>query len=328
MRSTAKATIGIVLLTAAAAWAGDIDPALVSADAKWVAHLDVSGMLESGLGKALLEKLQDERIQARIAEFSQAFGFDPRTDLDSVSLWGTGYRPDDGVAVFKGVFDHDRLLALLDKNEGHETSQHGEFTVHRWTQRPEGPNDEGERYGTFYREGVVLVTRAKATLENALDQLAKAGGTLVGQDAPALLPKRAEGTFFFAAGSDLSGVAAVHPRAQWTRLVSSAHMVFGQTDGTVFLDIELTAGDEPNATRLRNVVSGMLAVAQLRIAAAEQDDKPAPFWAPLVNGAKVGGEGSTVRLGLSISQDELVPILQKARQAKAFRPVASHLRPR
>lgn len=319
MLKKAVVTSLLAIVTAMPASAGGVEPGLISAKAKWVAHLDIAGLRQTGLGKLLTEKLQEDSIQARIAEFSEAFGFDPQKDLDSITLWGVGYQPDQGIAMFTGTFDRDKLLALLDAAEGHTALEHGEHVIHRWTQQPEDLDDDGVRHGVIYRKDVVMIARSGELLKSALDQLATEDGTLADPEAPELLPKRSKGTFLFLSGTEMGRIAEGRPKAKWTRLVSSAHVEMGQDGKTVFANCRMTAKDPRNAKRLRNVLSGLVAMIQLQIAAAEENDQPVPFWAPLADAVEFGGEGRAVTMSLAMEQEQLLEIVRKAKEAKARR---------
>jgi hypothetical protein len=307
-----------VLLTAAAAWAGPVEPGLVSADAKWVAHLDVKALLKSPVGELLLEKLREEPTRTELADFVSVFGFDPRHDLQAVTLWGTGYEPDEGVVALTGKFDKDKLLGLLAQNEHYKQFEHGDYVLHRWRQEPEGRKDDGIRFGTFFRKDVALVTRDKEMLAGALDQLAKEGGTLAGRDAPALLPELSEGTFLFAKGVDLAAAAKTKRKAdaRWMKLLSSGLMELGQTGQTLFVVTRLNTINAENGARLRETLTGLRAMAQLHLAAAEEKDRPLPPWAPLLDAIRIGGEGEVATVRMEMEQSAAVEMAEQMRRAR------------
>ena len=304
---------GTVALAELPAWTKD-----VAADAKWVIRVDVKALTGSAIGKHLLEQMTTEQ-RANLAKFTETFGFDPTANLDSVVLYGAAYGPTAGVAVFHGQFDRDKLLKLLAANEGHEESKFGDRVIHRWTQKPEGPNDDGVRFGAFAAEGVIVIGRAKAPVEAALNVLDGKAESLAGAKEAALsdLTPAPAGTFVQAAAKDFRLPEDAPPKAAFLRNMQAGHLLLGEAKDEAFAILAVTATAAETAQKMRQMLTGFVALGQLALAQAEQDGKPAPAWAPLVKGAVIGGEGEVVTARLSLAVKDLIALAEKAKAAKA-----------
>jgi hypothetical protein len=308
-----------VLVAAAAGSAGPFEPKLVGANAKWVAHVDVQGILNSGLGKLAMEKLRDEAMREKMAEVQELFGLDLEKDLSGVTLWGPAYGPTAGVAMFQGRFDQEKILAVLQQAPGYQATAHGEHTILRWTDEEaakRNKNDDGTRFGVFYCEDVAAVARSRDVLTAALDQLARQDGTLAAGQGDLPLPAVEARPLVFAAGLNPREAAKDDPDAAWLQLVTAGCLQVSQTDETVSMNVRLGARDAQTGQKLRKVLSGLLALAELHVDQATQAERPAPFWAPLVEAAEVSGEGTAVELDVSLAQETLIEVGRAAREAK------------
>ena len=96
----------IMLLLSGVAVADGLDKSKVSAEAKWIAHMDFDALLSSKFGKHILNEIELQGHADAIAEFAETAGFDPRTDLADVTLWGETFEPDGGVAVIPAALCH------------------------------------------------------------------------------------------------------------------------------------------------------------------------------------------------------------------------------
>lgn len=293
-----------VLFAAGFALADPIKPADVAPGAKWIAHLDARALLASEGGQHILTiARQEHNLDQKMQEFAAAFGFDPTKDLAGVTAYGTDFEPASGVAVFRGTFNQEKLLALLDQNAGHATSAYGEYTLHRWTEPPKGRGDDGVRYGAFHKSGPVVIGRSVPAVQNALDVL---DGKITG--TPDALPPVAAGTFLFATAKDLPTTSPDGRHAQLLKKVSGGLIEIGENQGTLFVSVKLNARKPEDAKRTRQMLSGIVAFLSMSLDQAEESGQPRPYWAPLVDGAEVTGDDASVKLSISVKTQTLIEI--------------------
>ncbi|MCL4190817.1 MAG: hypothetical protein KJZ87_03660, partial [Thermoguttaceae bacterium] len=96
--------VAIVLAIAAFSWAAPLDPKVVSGEAKWVVHLDVDAMRDSSLVRTAYQEFVDKCPLAKVAlpalDAARAqIGFDPRTDLHGLTLYGSQVGKEEGVLI-------------------------------------------------------------------------------------------------------------------------------------------------------------------------------------------------------------------------------------
>ena len=306
----------VACLAAPAAMAGGLVKEQVSAQAKWVVHLDVEAAWASALGQFVLDKIEKDGKADQIQKFADVFGFDLTKDLHGITLYGESYNPADGVAIVNATVNKDKLLGLLAQNAGHQEIAYGDFVLQRWTQKPEGPGDDGARYGTFYRDDLVIISRSVTALQHAIDVMGNPASSLAGANAPSLLPPVSAGAFLVAAATDIKLPAEAAPKAAMLKNIAGGSLEFGQDGDNVFLNLRLTTKTDADALRLRQMAQGLLAFAQMAVQHLADTNQPTPPWAVLVPAAVVDGQGREAHLGLSLASQEFTALLAKGQQAK------------
>jgi hypothetical protein len=190
--------------------------------------------------------------------------------------------------------------------------------LRRWTQKPEGQGDDGARYGTFYRDDLVIISRSVTALQHAIDVMGNPGASLAGANAASLLPEMSPGAFFVAAATDFKLPADAAPKAAMLKNLAGGSLEFGQdgVSGNVFLNLRLTIKTDADALRLRQMAQGFLAFAQMAVQHLADTNQPTPPWAVLVPGAVVDGQGREAHLGLSLASQEFTALLESSEKGQ------------
>ena len=308
MLRSLPAIVLLLCLLPALAHAGPIRGSDVPADAQWVAHLDVRGMLDSSLGEYLLAQGDAGQLEEGRSLVRQSAGFDPMTDVESLTVFGNAEHPEAAVAVLRGEFDPDMLLALVQGPE-EEDFQHGGHTVHQWSQAPDGPEDDGQRYAAFVNDALVA-GRTRAAVEAAVDRMNEAAGDDAERNP--LLERQPERAFLWAAARDLPADREVgtDPVSQQLRHVTGGLITLGDVDGgRTRLMIRLNATDATKANQMRQVLGGISAWARF-LQGSAKPGQAVDAWVPIGAAAEVTGEGEVVQLSVQMTTPELVQRIQ------------------
>lgn len=319
--------MAVLVLCVSAAPGGPLKTEQVAGDARWVAHLDVDAVLSSGIAQFVLdEAAKKEEFHAGLAKIEETLGFRPLKDMHGLTLYGREYTKESGVAVIDVAADRDKLLALLLANEEYKKTEYGDHALHQWTDPPRY-DEAGEltreargQVGCFYDEGTIVIAPSVKVLQGALDVLDGKAENLAKTKALKMLPAPAKGAFLVAAAEDIELPAEKHPRAALLRKITDGAVQAGESDGSVFADVSVLARTVEEAARIRQVVQGFVALAQMQLQALADEDMP-------VLGEKitVTGDGKAVRLAATIPTKSLIKAVQfmaaraeamKARRAK------------
>lgn len=315
MKKHLAAIVCVTLFTTASLFGGPLQKEQVSANAKWVAHLNVEGMVASGLGKYILEKANEEQgIEAKMNAFAKLFGLNPLTDLEGITLYAENFEPSSGVAIIQAKMDQEKLRQLLVLNKGHQESKYGDKPVHRWIQKPEGKKDDGVRFGMFYSDKVVVIARAEDVLKHAINILDGKAANL-SKAKTNFLPEAPSGTFLIAATTDLPGKTD-KPQATTLRNISAGWLLAGQSDQTVFLKASVTANTKENAALMQQVAIGFLALAQLNLNQQQATHSETGKGLSLLKAVKATVKGASVQLEASFPMAEVKQYIELSRKIR------------
>lgn len=234
--------LGLVLGRSAAA--EPLQPKQISADARWVLHLNIDAFRKTALAAHIREEhLDNPEAQQRLAMVQEKLGVNPREDLHGVTLYGHSYQPRHGVALVAVNYDREKLLGLLEKKPNHSTSKYRDYTLHTWTKkgrhkkheqdadharhRDENAADKNDKkradkhkdkdhkgrkrprtITAAFLENTIVVGSTPQAVQQALDVLDGKQPAL-GEDSP-LLAERLDGTVFYGAATDLGELKKRH----------------------------------------------------------------------------------------------------------------------
>ncbi len=313
----------IAALLAATGAQAAFNPAIVSADARWVGYVDFGALRTSAVG----QQLMDAAVKAEAAK-----GLPVQIDLPkvlatigSVTAYGSNFAKDpklvDGTTVIQGTPALPKIAeALLIQ----ATLSHPEMVTEvkglGYPAYAVGNAKSGSPLVVaFPPEGEVLASRSEERLRRARAVLIGGGGSLAQSAASplqSLLPN-AEGATLFAAsvvpGDEI--LQANAPQTRILRMTSSAAVALGEEGDKTFAHVVLTASNDDTADKLDKILQGMTAMMSL---AQSSDQQITDF----LNSAKVDRQGDIVTLRLAYSSEKLAELIKTMAAARAPRIAA------
>ena len=307
-----RANALVLAVCCSTALAGGLKTEQVAGDARWVAHVDVAAMLKSGLAQFVLQEAEKkDSFLEGIANFRKTFGFDPLSDVRSLTLYGKEIGPEDGVVILDATVNREKILALLTANETYKSHEYGDYVVHQWTDKPKAGADGDApvkepktHFGCFYDEKTVLVASTLELLKGEIDVLNGKSGSLAKSEALKVLPKPLAGAFALAAAEGLKVSAGAKPQqAALMRHVRDVAVQLGEAEGRTFLSITALAETAQRAVKLRQVIQGFVALWQMTM--AEKQDAP-----DLGETVEVSGEGNVVHVAAAAPTKSLIEMIK------------------
>lgn len=307
--------IGLVLAVGTVAigtvaTAEPLDPGRVSAQAKWLAHVDFDAVRRAGLAKKAEEALlSSQAAQEKLRQFRQTLGMDLTRDLQGITFYGTRFVAQSGVAIIQAKLDRQKLLFLLQRDASHTASSYGDHTLHSWTQDKGQPSQHAIT-GCFHGESLAVVGQDADEVKAALDVLDGKSPDLAGSDSQ-LKQDVPPGTVFESRAVELAaaGLPFQSPIVRKTELLAVA---VGEHGGEVFVRATLVASEAEVANQVRAAVDGLRAIALLQHSNDENIVKA-------LEALDVSTEDSTVTVAWRMPVDELLELVEKqwAKRQKA-----------
>ncbi len=298
-----KRTLLLAALFAAchAAIAGPLQPRQIAEDAKWMVHLDVEKFVTTQLGGQLGRQFIDRHFAKPTRDLDQwGIEFDWR-DIHGLTAYGTDFdKAGSGgaVLVIDSTFDFaealevviDRLAAAGSAEQPIEKLQKEPYAIY---------SAKGEAFGTAFDKNTFLLAKSRVDLEKARSVLAgKARNLAATAKAPKTLGDT--GGFLFAAVTDgFQTKAKLPPQASGLKNAQSGQFSAGEKADKVFVSLSLDTRDAESATKIQQVLQGLLALAALSQDANQE-------LATLAQGARVAGEDNSFRVSLKIPSETVL----------------------
>jgi hypothetical protein len=196
--------------------------------------------------------------ESALAMMRTVWRFDPTKDLHGVTVYGTQFKKDTGVAIIHAKVDQKFLLDLVNAAPQHKTEKHGKYDLHTWLKDGTKP-----QYATFFQPEVIVFANSTDELKAALDVLDGTKPNMASNHTNTPVP----GVILVAAVKGL-GDAQLPLQAPLCKQVDSLFLLVGENEGQVFVHGALKVKDAEVAEKIKAVVDGALAFASL----AKMDD--------------------------------------------------------
>jgi len=231
--------------------AAPINPEQIPAKTKWFLHIDFDGLRETETGKDLFGQIE-EKHGRQFRAIKRMFSLNPLTDLANVTLMGPGGE-DQAIALINGRFDRAHIEDIIGAAEDYDTYQHGDFTVHEWTD----DKKDKQQFGAFVSDNLIAFSEQKGLLHDALDVL---GGKADSLPADPYFKKNGA----FAAGwARLADIEMDEEESQLLRKAEELRMIVGENNGKISASLAIDAKDRETAQLMQRVLDGIAAFAEL-----------------------------------------------------------------
>ena len=306
----------IVLGFATVVQAEPLNPKQVSADAKWLAHVDVDAMRASSVAQKAHQQClkQCEDTEQHLAKFRKEWGMDPTKDLHGITFYGKQLKEHTGVVIVQANVDQDHLLAKVKDAPGHRAVTYGSHTLHAWTHR-KGKKHEHTVVGCFHEPRVIVFGRTIVEVSAALDVLDGKASSLAGSNLIAEIP---DGTILLAGATGLDG-AELPCKSPLVKQCEMLRMVLGEHGGESFVMAKLITKSDEVADQIKAIIEGVRAMASLQHGSDADAMK-------IVKALKVAVADKAVAVELRVSADEVWTHLRKVRDRMADKDWKKHWR--
>ena len=265
-------TAAVALLPAVTSYA-TLDPKMVSADARWLVHVDLNQLRESDIGRELLALVAKNHPPKADSPVSLDFQKVLAT-VGRATAYGANFAHDpalvDGTLVVEGTDDLRKIA------EGY-IAQTMVSTPEKITELKDLPFEAysigGDLFVGFPQEPIIILSKLKPQLARA-HELYRGSGASMAKAASSplrdLVPTSREN--FLVAASVVPGETMGDdggPQTRLIKLAQSASLSLGEKDQQTFAAIKLNASSTDTADKLQKIVQGLTAMASL----AHSEDK-------------------------------------------------------
>ena len=141
-RSLAATAVGASTLWGSA-FAAELNPQYLPADAKWVVHVNQEELSELRLVEELREK-NPQVAQSIRGWLERRYGIDPQEDLKSITAFSRSYEPKSGTIIFESDYDREKLESRLNALGQAQKSDWNGQTLYTVTVGGSRDSDDGQ----------------------------------------------------------------------------------------------------------------------------------------------------------------------------------------
>lgn len=278
--------------------ADPINPSQISADARWIVHLDLDAFRASKLGSFVFKQFVDPKLQ----EAPQAG--DLKVDyaalvrqIGAVTAYGTEFqkKSGQGVVVINAKTNTVTILEglaaaiLLDKPDGPlKKTQEKPYPIYEL---------KSDAVAAALGQGVILFAKTKTQVEQAAETILSGKASLKTTNTFSALPEAPAGAFFTAVATAFGDVSGLPAQAKVLQTAEAGRLSLGEAGDKVFLGLNLRAKTAETSTQIRQVVEGLVALLSL-------SDSSDPDLATLIKGIKVSSTDQLVTVRADFPLDE------------------------
>lgn len=270
----------------------------VSADAKWVVHVDVDALrLSTVMQRAYAKEVsQWKDVKNRMAAIRDQMCMDPTTDLHGITLYGPKPGHTEGVMLVQAAVDQHQFVSKVSKAPGYRTAEHGAHKLHAWTQA------DGPVSSAFLGANLVLLAKTDADVTAALDVLDGKSPSLAGRSSP-LAAEAPAGTILLIRAMGLAD-AKLPFQSPLVKQSESLDLVLGENKGQSFSEARLVAKSAEVAGQVQTIIEGIRTTAQLQYGSDAAALR-------VIKGMKVQVTDRTVDIATRVSADDLWGLIEK-----------------
>lgn len=308
MKARIATMLALSIALARSGWAGPFDPAVVSADAKFVVFVDADAARKTTVGGWLLKRIQDD---AKYQEFEKimidAAGFMPAADIADVTIYGEKYAEEpDATLVIRARLDANKLSNALSLAKGFELDAYNGHTLMSWIDE-----DKNRRiHASIVNENTIIMTSSTERLQFSLDVMDDPTKALQ-EDSP--LPKATnKQAWAFAMATDLESSPAVEKNEVLSGLLQRGVIECAEDAGKSSLTLRVDTQTPEQAQQALNAANGLKAI--LQIAASRRGEVPeqAKLGAELLQSTTATAVEKSVTVSLSLENDKATNLLERA----------------
>jgi len=300
MKKTVLTLITALIFTSVFAAAAPLDRNNISADAKWVFHVDSDAFRASEIGLLINQKIT-KKHQDKIDALKQLCGSDLTTDIFSVTLYGPDSDETKAAALFVCKYDKQKLESMLILNEKYSSTQYKGTTIHHWFDEKK----KKPQAGVFAADDMIIIAQTEQTVIAALDVIAKQTQSLADKkDIPLYtLCDSSRKPIFMAAAQDVSELAKNDGHAAILKNSNILAVIADEKEGDLKLQVNLETKDEQAAIQTEQIVRGIMAFAMLQM-------NKQPKLVELISKVSIARTGKKIDLEFKYPSVELFELLK------------------
>jgi hypothetical protein len=240
----------------------------VSADAKWLLHLDVDSLRQTKIGSFVLREILEKKVQKQVNNLVTQLNLKTKIDfkkIRAVTAYGLNFESEhSGVLLVHTGQDIQKILETLVQQVEANDGSAPALPLKRLQQSPTPFYSlKDELFASVFSGELLLLGKSREQIEKASQVLAGKSANLTASDAFAAFPNVAHGFFFLAVAEAFNVKDVIPPQAKVLQLAEGGRLVVGERPDNLFAELALRAKSAEVTTQIQQIIQGMVALVSL-----------------------------------------------------------------
>lgn len=309
MRTRITTLLACVTLLAGNLIAGGVTPESVSAEAKWLIHLNLDAFRSSNIGSILFENMIKPRIGENIS------GLRIKTDevyegVHAITAYGKSFNKDFNNIGVLLIRTEPRLRAIIEATLIQQEAAASEETQVKTIQTEPYMiySVMGDQvFAAILPDEILVASKSLDQLADAVDVVEGRARGLDEESGDFSRLNRVGDAFFFLATADgFNESSLIPPQARVLQLADAARLALGETANDLALNLILQARDQTTRTQLQKIIEGLLALASFT-------ELGNTDFGDIVMNTTVTNSGNNVNLAMQYPVDRILQLLDSVK---------------
>lgn len=278
--------------------AASLQMSAVPPDVQWALHIDMQRLASSTMFKGLLEENGPAKMKGKADGFLGKLKIDPMKDLKGITVFGRGKKDEDAVVALKGKFDKAHLLGLIKAKEAHKEIPYGKYAIYSW---------DGDDFGTFAADDLILLSESEEAIKAALDTLEKSRQDIVSFPFLARVMKESPNAILAVAVNSFSDLVREKGKPVILSKIRQGGGSISESGENVNLKVSIAAESAQVAKDVEQAIRGLIAMASLQLVDAEAQ--------AFAQSIKIDVDGENVRIDASYPAKKLMDLARSKGKA-------------
>ncbi|MBD5779423.1 hypothetical protein IEN85_07945 [Pelagicoccus sp. NFK12] len=232
----------------------------IAKDAKWLAHIDMEGVLESSFSEIGVAKLKEAIAAANKEKITVDVDL-VLSEVKSLTAYGASFAEtaaNESVIILK---TGDRLQAIFEGLVAHQELESGQSPLKRVEGKPyQTFLLEDELYLAFPNKNYAIAGKSFQRIEMAYEVIEGKAESLEDVDQKLVLNEDA-GFFLLVTANGIDSLKNVPPQARMLQKTKGGQLSIGENEGEFRANVILTTEGPKISMQLSQIVRGLLALA-------------------------------------------------------------------
>lgn len=288
----------------------------VSADAKWLAHMDFNYLRQTEIGEKLYTEMQRGPVASRLEVLGNLLQMNPYEDIHAITLHGTDRERENAVTHIKADYNRDAVLAILKNAKEYRTEKYEGYTLHNFKPgknhiQPE-KGKSAKAWLCFYDDNTIVLGYKQSRVTTAIDVLQGEAETFDAEGKAAFGSSPDDDKAIFYAATSIPALDSDHEQAKLLQNAKHMTLSFKEKGENCHATMTIHGKDDEVARQIKQIADGMLA--WLRLHSAQKPDETE--LALLSENTVVNRDGQIVEVQMAYPTADLVKLIEEQKWNK------------